>query len=188
MEKPRIYYAFRSPYSRLGLHLIKQAGLDVELIPFTGPPDGIAFSDPVANPAKLAYYLQDAPRMTMRMGLPVARPKPFEADFTPANNAAITAELDGKGLDFAIAVSDARWGEGRDVSDFDVLKECAQAIGWAADRIDAAQSDEAVKNAVAAHRELVEKDKVFGVPFAVTQSSKYWGHDRFELLVEELRQ
>ena len=36
MPDIRVYFSFRSPYSRLGLHLIDRAGLDVELIPFTG--------------------------------------------------------------------------------------------------------------------------------------------------------
>ena len=52
MPDIRVYFSFRSPYSRLGLHLIDRAGLDVELIPFTGPPDGAPFVDPSANPAK----------------------------------------------------------------------------------------------------------------------------------------
>ena len=135
MSDIRVYHSFRSPYSRLGLHVIDRAGLDVELIPFTGPPNGVAFNDPGANKPKLAYYAVDAPRMAMRMGLPISRPDPFEVDLAPSYKAAIAASHDGCGLAFAIAVSDARWGEGKNISELDVLKACAEKIGWSADAV-----------------------------------------------------
>ncbi len=185
MPDIRVYHSFRSPYSRLGLHVIDRAGLDVELIPFTGPPDGVPFNDPVANKPKLAYYSVDAPRMTMRMGLPISVPNPFEVDLTPSYKAAVAAALEGKGMAFALAVSDARWGEGKNISDIDVLKECAGKIGWSADAVDAAQGALSVGKAMKKHRALIEQDGVFGVPFAVMGAAKYWGHDRFDILVED---
>ncbi len=187
MPEIRVYHSFRSPYSRLGLHVIARSGLQVELIPFTGPPDGHKFDDPAANPLKLSYYMLDAPRMTMRMGLPMSPPNPFEVDLTPSYRAAIAAERDGAGLAFAIAVSDARWGEGRDISDLSVLEKCAADIGWDSLAVTAAQNDPAVNAELARHRRLITEDGVFGVPFAVMGQKKYWGHDRFDLLVEEAR-
>lgn len=183
----RIYHAFRSPYSRLGLHVIKRAGLDPAIIPFTGPPDGVPFSDPVANPPKLLYYMQDAPRMTRRMGLPMARPDPFEVDFAPANRALVAAGRDGRGLDFAIAVADARWGDGVNISSLDALRDAARKIGWSAEAAAAAQTDAAIDAELSAHRRMIAEDGVFGVPFAVCGKEKFWGHDRCELFVEAVR-
>ena len=185
MPRIRLYHAFRSPYSRLGLHMIERAGLDAEVIAFTGPPDGTPFSDPLANKAKRRYYSLDAPRMTIRLGLPISMPNPFEVDFAPANRALTAASRDGKGLAFARAVSDARWGEGGNIADTDVLKTCAEQAGWSAAGVETAQADPAVTQALKAQRKLIEEDGVFGVPFAVMGDSKYWGHDRFSLLVEE---
>ena len=185
MSDIRVYFAFRSPYSRLGLHMLDRAGLTAQLVPFTGPPEGAAFSDPMANPLKLSYYMQDAPRMTMRMGLPMRAPIPFEADVGPANKAAVAAEIDGKGLAFAIAVSDARWGKGRDISEMPVLEKCAEIAGWSKARLEEAQSCEEVSKTLKRHRELIRQDGVFGVPFAVMGDQKYWGHDRFHLLAED---
>ena len=187
MPDIRVYHSFRSPYSRLGLHVIDRAGLDVELIPFTGPPEGAPFNDPAANPPKLAYYQQDIPRMTMRMNLPIRPPQPFDVDLTPSYKAAVAATRDGVGMSYALAVSDARWGEGENISDMDVLKACAEKIGWSADAVEKAQSDLSVGKAMKKHRDLIEADQVFGVPFAVMGESKFWGHDRFELLVEEAK-
>ena len=97
----------------------------------------------------------------------------------------VAAAQDGKGLDFALAVSDARWGRGRDVSDLSVLEDCAEAAGWDAKAISAAQNDSAVRAEMARHRGLIAQDGVFGVPFAVMGAQKYWGHDRFDLLVAD---
>lgn len=185
MSDIRVYHSFRSPYSRLGLHIIERAGLEVALIPFTGPPDGVAFSDPVANKPKLAYYSVDAPRMTMRMGLPISRPSPFDVDLTAANKALTAAARDGKALPFALAVSDARWGEGKNVSEIDLLASCAESSGWNADAAYAAQNDPEVDAEMLEHRQMIAKDGVFGVPFAIRDGAKYWGHDRFALLVED---
>lgn len=181
---PRVYHAFRSPYSRLGLHVVKRAGLNPTVIPFTGPPDGVPFSDPVASPPKLLYYMQDAPRMTRRMGLPMRAPDPFEVDFGPANRALVAAGRAGCGLDFALAAADARWGEGRNLSLLDVLKDAARAVGWSAEAVAAAQSDPSIAEEMSEHRRLIAVDGVFGVPFAVIGQERYWGHDRFDLFVE----
>jgi len=185
MADIRVYHGFRSPFSRLGLHVIKRAGLEAEVIVFTGPPEGSPFFDPLASPAKLAYYRIDAPRMTKRLGLKMAQPKAGDIDFAPANRGLVAAERDGKGLAFAIAVSDARWGEGEDVSEPGVLEACASAAGWSGEALRAAQEDASVSEAIRRQRALIEEDGVFGVPFAVMGRNKYWGHDRFALLVEE---
>ena len=137
------------------------------------------------NKGKRAYYMLDAPRMTMRMGLAMSPPRRFEVDVAAANKAAIAAERDGKGLSFATAVSDARWGEGKDISSLDVLVACADVAGWKSDAVRAAQNDPSIDEAFASHRALIEQDNVFGVPFAVLGDAKYWGHDRFSLLIED---
>lgn len=187
MHPIRVYHSFRSPYSRLGLHILAREGLGAELIPFTGPPEGVAFNDPTANPLKLSYYLQDAPRMTMRMGLRIRPPQPFDVDMAPSYKAAVAAARDGKGLAFALEVSDARWGEGRDVSDLSVLEACAEKAGWDESLVSSAQSDKTVEAELKRHRALIEEDGVFGVPFAVMGEKKYWGHDRFGLLAEDAK-
>jgi len=184
-EKPRIYHSFRSPYSRLGLHQIKNANIDVDLLLFTGPPDGVKFADPTQNLPKLAYYMLDAPRMTMRMGLPINPPNPFDIDFTMANNTFAAAIIDGCGLQFAIALSDLRWGKGKNISEQAVLEKAANSIDWDTNKIQQAQQNSAVKDILKKFREQIEIDQVFGVPFAIYGASKYWGHDRFDLLIEE---
>ena len=186
MKAVRVYFGFRSPYSRLGLHKIARAGLDAQLIPFTGPPQGSEFFDPMRSPAKLGYYREDVLRMTVRAGLPLALPDPFEVDYAPANRAFVAADRAGAGLGFALGVSDARWGQGRDISRLDVLEDVMSAAGLDRALVRAAQDDPSLKEVFASHRALIEQDGVFGVPFAATPAGRYWGQDRFDIMLEEL--
>jgi len=183
----RVYAGVRSPYSRLGMHVVKRAGLSVEVLPFTGPPDGAVFQNPIDNPLKLAYIMEDAPRLARRMGLAMAMPKRGDPDFGPSHLAQLAATRDGFGLDFACAIADARWGEGHDVGDIAVLKSCADAVGWSGDALETALAD-GLDDAYAHHREMIKQDGVFGVPFAVVETGdrteKFWGHERFDLLVQ----
>jgi len=193
-EDVRVYFAFRSPYSRLGLHMLARAGLKGaelekagitgQLIPFTGPPDGTDFLDPTSSRPKLLYYMLDVLRMTARMGLPLGQPKPFEVDFTPANRAFVAADRAGRGMAFALAVSDARWGESQDISDPAILAACADAADW--DGFDAVAEDSSLDAILVEHRALIKRDQVFGVPFVVRGKQKYWGHDRMALFLEDL--
>lgn len=181
----RCYFAFRSPYSRLGLHKLARAGFDGDLIVFTGPPEDAEFADPTRNKYKLAYYQQDVFRMTVRMGLPLALPDPFDPDYRLANLSFIAAQNAGKGLDYALAVSDARWGEGKNISDADVLAEAAQAANWTGFDADAIRADASLAQVIKDQRAQIQADGVFGVPFLIDGPNKYWGQDRFDLWQEE---
>ncbi len=184
-KRPRCYFAFRSPYSRLGLHKVASAGVDVDLIPFTGPPDDAPFADPTANRYKLAYYRQDVLRMTWRMSLPIAPPDPFDIDFTAANRAFVAADQAGSGLAMAVALSDARWGEGKNISDVDVIAGAARSAGWDGYGADTVAGDPQITQILADHRGQIVSDGVFGVPFMVEGNNKYWGQDRFDIWLEE---
>lgn len=185
MSKPRCFFAFRSPYSRLGLHKLQRAGIECDLIPFTGPPDGAPFFDPVTSKPKLAYYAADVARMSARMGLEVTLPKPFDVDFTPANTVFFAMDRLGLGMAFALAASEARWARGADLSDVDILEACAREAGATAPVSELMLDDAALKNAVVRARAMVVEDGVFGVPFVSWNGQQYWGQDRMDLFLEE---
>ncbi len=186
----RIYSGVRSPYSRLGMQVAKQGGVKAEVLPFIGPPEGVPFSNPTDNPLKLAYIMQDAPRMAKRLGLKMTMPKVFEVNYKNANFAQLGATKDGCGLEFACAIAEARWGAGEDISDIDILKRCADEAGWSADALEVAVNGEDSATKISWLKEQIAKDGVFGVPFAVLETQnatqKYWGHDRFEMLVKDM--
>ncbi|MCI5044136.1 MAG: DsbA family protein [Aquisalinus sp.] len=191
-EELRVYFSFRSPYSRLGLHKVRLAGIEskisIKIIPFIAVAEGVPFFDPMSSPPKMAYYMEDAPRMTKRLGLPMRPPNPFDVSLTRANRAFVAADNLGRGLEYAIAVSDARWGKGQNISDMSVLAACAEEVGLPPDMPKQAKTDAAIASALEKCAEQSAGDEVFGVPFAVLESGgsvqKFWGQDRFDLLPE----
>ena len=190
----RVYFSFRSPYSRLGLHKIAalrdKTDLSLEIYPLIGLAEGVPFLDPTSSPPKMAYYAEDAYRMTKRMGLQMRLPKPFEVDFLPANKLFMLTKEHGKGLEWAIAVSDLRWGRGKDVSKPEVLELAAKAIGLPDNFVQTGLGIADTKVALKEAKALSDDDLIFGVPFAVLsqndQVQKFWGQDRFDLLAEIL--
>lgn len=183
-DRPRCYFAFRSPFSRLGLHKLARAGVDFEVLPFLGPPEGVPFMDPMGSPLKRSYFAMDAMRMTARMGLPIALPKPFDVDMALPTGLFFLANEAGKGLDYAIAVSDARWGQGRDISDPALLADIVTSLDLDPAFVGQVGDSETVIAGLAGARAQIAEDGVFGVPFLVSGGEKFWGHDRFDLFLE----
>ena len=122
--------------------------------------------------------------MTAGMKLPITLPGPFDVDFAPANRAFQAARRDGAAMGFALSVSDARWGDGLDVSDPEVLAHCAVRSGWTLPELATLKADAEIRALFKADREAITADGVFGVPFLVDGDQKYWGHDRFDLWIE----
>lgn len=184
MSQPIVFFAFRSPYSRLGLHKLKRAGIAATPVPFTGPPDGAPFFNPTDSKPKLEYYLEDIPRMTARMDLPLGFPDPFEIRGDLPLRAFHWADRQGQGFDFALAASDARWGDGKDLADHGVLTAIAGGLGLSLPEAEALACDKTLDADMAKARQAVEEHGVFGVPFLVADGAKYWGQDRFDVFLE----
>ncbi|MEE2526489.1 DsbA family protein [Hyphobacterium sp. HN65] len=184
MSQPIVFFAFRSPYSRLGLHKLKRAGIEAIAIPFTGPPDGAPFFNPTDSKPKLEYYLEDIPRMTERMGLPLAFPDPFEIRGDLPLRAFHWADQQGRGFDFALAASEARWGLGKDLASPDVLAVVASELGLDLPGAEELACDKRLDAEMATARQAVQQHGVFGVPFLVADGAKYWGQDRFDIYLE----
>ena len=186
MTTPLCFFAFRSPYSRIGLAKLKAAGVVPQLIPFTGPPDGAPFFNPTDSRPKLEYYMEDVPRMTARAGLPMAFPDPFELTSPLPNRAFHFADSAGKGFDFACAASEARWGEGKDLNRHEVLAEIAKTLDLDLPDIAAMKASDDIQAAETNARQLVNDHGIFGVPFLIAGDQKYWGQDRFDLYLETI--
>ena len=90
----------------------------------------------------------------------------------------------GKGLDYAIAVSDARWGEGKDISDPALLADILTGLDLDPALVDQVAGGAAVAAGLAATKTKIANDGVFGVPFLVSGEEKFWGHDRIDLFLE----
>ncbi|CAN5772286.1 hypothetical protein BH20GEM1_BH20GEM1_14120 [soil metagenome] len=100
---------------------------------------------------------------------------------------------DPRALELAVALASACWGEGRDLTDWNVLAEIVgrvglgspAAAGSAAD-LAALASEPEVKQALQQRTAAAIEAGVFGVPTFELEGELFWGHDRLEHLAARL--
>jgi 2-hydroxychromene-2-carboxylate isomerase len=184
METVRFYFSFRSPYAWLAFHRIEDAlaGLPVvlEYIPVFPPKDFLG--DPRKNPAISMYMDADVARIAKAYGLKVAYPGPFDEDWIRPHAAYIFAADSGRGRDFALATFAFRFCEGRNIVTDEAIADAARGAGLDATGATAAAADPAFHERVLEGVRRALQDRLFGVPFFVYRSEKFWGNDRIEWL------
>jgi 2-hydroxychromene-2-carboxylate isomerase len=185
------YFSFQSPYAALASFRIDDllAGMGVELdpVPVVPPP-----SDPPTGLAaqilefKRSYMLEDAARWANKLNIPWRVPAQREVDVTDASAGYMFARTKGLERDFRNAVFRARWCEGKNIGDHDVLVECAEDC-----RLSPTEFLQVLRSKT--HHHQVEEallrcleDEVFGVPLFVANGKRFWGNDRIDFLLEEL--
>ncbi len=186
----RFYFSFRSPYSWLAFYRINliqdKLPVEIQMIPVFPAKDkeGIMLSDQ----NKLKYIIKDINRVSSAYGLSIKWPKPFDTDWLAVHVAYIYAQEQGKGLPFCLALYNARFLEGKDIGDEQILRETATAIGLEADALIDAQSKRQYKRTLLQGMAGAKKEGVFGVPYFVYKDSAYWGNDRLEWLIRDINE
>jgi 2-hydroxychromene-2-carboxylate isomerase len=194
---PRFYVSFRSPYSWLAYRDLVDRHPDLprrlEWRPFWEPdPDfrrllaeaGGRFPYVDMSRAKALYILQDVRRLARTRGLRLAWPVDRKPVWEVAHLAYLVARKQGQGDAFVARVYEARWEQGRDISDRATIASIATDIGLDPGPLANAVDDPAVRQEGV--RALLEvcADGVFGVPFFVYGREKFWGVDRLPAFVE----
>jgi 2-hydroxychromene-2-carboxylate isomerase len=182
----RFYFSFRSPYAWLAAERLEpelgDLGVAIERIPIF-PPPGRFPNDPAAMPDKVAYLLQDIPRLARERGLSVQFPSAGEADWVLAHAAFLGAEQQRAGSRFMVALFRKRFSEGRDVGEEDVIADAARQADLDPDAVLAAAHSGPLRAEVSAGWDsAVERDHIFGVPSFVYAGKLYWGQDRMHFL------
>ncbi len=188
----RFHFFLRSPYVWLAAEQLARDGIEIDPIPLTGFAQGTVFSDPAANPPRLAYLIEDVARLAEHMGLILAPPTDVD-NWEPVHNVAEYAKRQGKGLAFAQVAARARWTQSLSLEDPDVIADIAADIGLAAEPVRAAMTDTKLRaEMVQTYTPLIEKDQVFGVPFfafdADGKTHRYWGQDRIGMMLDDARE
>lgn len=123
----------------------------------------------------------DRARQARKLGLPFDHQPMFAASNpAPAAYAVIAAQAAGGGdlPGLVAALSRAMWAEARDISDDDTLRPLLVAHGF-----DASVADRGMLMAAetyAANLEEAVSRGVFGVPFFLVDTEKFWGQDRLD--------
>lgn len=183
------WFDFASTYSYPAMMRIgaaaKAAGVAVRLRPFLLGPlfkaQGWATSPFNIYPAKGAYMWRDLERLCADLGVPFRRPEPFPQNSLLAARLTLAGAADGWGDDFARAVFQAEFGEGRSIEDATVLGDILMALGVNPQAaLGAAQAD-AIKATLRAQTEEAQTLGIFGAPTFVTADGEmFWGNDRLE--------
>ncbi|MEX0303794.1 MAG: 2-hydroxychromene-2-carboxylate isomerase, partial [Leisingera sp.] len=131
------WFEFASTYSYLSAMRISglaaQRGVEVEWRPFLLGPifaaQGWSTSPFNLYPAKGRYMWRDLERICAARGLPFRRPAAFPQNGLAAARLALAAAEAGGTEAFAKAVYTAQFGNGADISDEDVLRDCLRRAG-----------------------------------------------------------
>jgi 2-hydroxychromene-2-carboxylate isomerase len=188
----KYYFAFQSPFAALADSriddLIAQAGAELVPIPIVPPP-----SDPPTGlaaqiqAAKLSYLLEDAARWAHKLGVAWRPPDQIAIDANDAAAGHYFAREKGAERGYRNAVFRARWSAGRNIGDREVLADCAAQAGLSRAEFLDALSSRRYHDEVPKALRLCMQDQIFGVPIFVVHGKRFWGNDRLDFLLEELK-
>lgn len=191
--RPRTYFSFRSPYSWLAFRDMQirypQLVLELEWIPYWDPDDlmlrrlgedGADYVYVAMSKEKHRYLLQDVRRQTRRRGLTVTWPWDDGVIWEPAHLGFFAATRAGLGLEYVDRVFTARWTQGAEIGNVEVIAQLADDIGLDGATLteDIQSSDIRDDGADALARAY--DDDVFGPPFFIAGREKFWGLDRLD--------
>jgi 2-hydroxychromene-2-carboxylate isomerase len=198
---PTFYFSLRSPYSWLAWLELKtrypRLLARLHLVPFWEPDaeyqaalgaGGEAFLYTAMSKDKHLYILGDVKRLAARRGLVPTWPLDRAPVWEVPHLAWLVAQEHGQGVAFIDRLCHARWQQGLDICDADVVARSGAALGLDATRLRAAAHDPAQRAAGLLCLQACIRDSVFGVPFFTLGREKFWGLDRLGDFVEALAQ
>jgi 2-hydroxychromene-2-carboxylate isomerase len=125
--------------------------------------------------------MEEIERRAARYGLPPLRwPDPWPGDYLVAMRAAAFARREGVARAFALAAGRLAFGAGRDLGRLDAVLEASAAAGLDRAAVEAALTDQPVKDELRAATDAAHALGVFGVPTLAVGDELFWGDDRLE--------
>jgi 2-hydroxychromene-2-carboxylate isomerase len=188
----RLWFDYISPYSYLALARAEPFAAEngvswiVRPVFYAAVLDATGLSGPAEIPVKRRYTMNDVVRAAERLGVPLVGPPAHPFRSLEALRATCLFLDDPRAVALAAALSTAAWGEGRDLTRWETIREVVGSTG-----LDA--SDLEVRSAAAGGEALRRTTGealaagVFGVPtFGLEDGELFWGHDRLDHLAARL--
>jgi 2-hydroxychromene-2-carboxylate isomerase len=193
MKVVDFYFDFVSPYAWLAAHQLgavrECAEVRFRYVPvlFAGLLDHHANVGPAEIPAKRRYTFVDAQRWAMHLGLEFKSPPAHP--FNPLKPLRVTSAVEDERARerLAVALLDAAWSAGRDITSDAVIKEVASSAGADGNELLRRAQSEEIKQRLRQQTEGAVGAGVFGVPSFVVDREIFWGNDRLPFLQAHLQ-
>jgi 2-hydroxychromene-2-carboxylate isomerase len=193
MRELEFFYDFVSPYSYLASTRVEaiagRSGAAVVFKPFLLGAVHKATQNhaPLETPAKLRHMWIDLQRWAKRLGVPLVLPSTFPVSSILALRTALALEAraPGKLAAFSHAVFGAFWGEGRDLTQPELLASLASGLGLDGQALVAAAPE--FKAALTANTQSAIDRGSFGAPTFFVGDEMFIGNDRLDFVEEALR-
>lgn len=182
-----------SPYTYLASTRIEQVaeecGATVRWKPFLL---GGVFRDtgnkpPLEVKQKGAYMIQDLKAWADLYKVPFQFPADFPLNSLFPMRAAVAADRLGKGREFAEAVMNLYWVNGKDPNEEENVKSIARSLGLDGEEIVRLTQDPAIKEDLKQNTAEAVKRGAFGAPTFFVGDKMFWGNDRFVLMEAYLK-
>src|SRR5689334_2433987 len=151
MKQVDFYFDFVSPYAWLAAHQLRPVrdctGARFRFVPvlFAGLLNHHANVGPAEIPAKRRYTFQDTQRWAMHLGLPFNSPPAHP--FNPLKPLRVTSVIEDETSreTLALALLDAAWSDGRDITSDAVILDVAHTTGVDGIDLVASAKDDEIK-------------------------------------------
>jgi 2-hydroxychromene-2-carboxylate isomerase len=142
---------------------------------------------PAEVPAKFAYMLDDLKTWASYYKVSFRFPESFPLNSLMPMRAAVFADRSGKGHEFALAMMQAYWCEGRDPSLPEIVQGIARSVGLDGDRTIQMTQDPDIKEELKGNSEEAVRRGAFGAPTFFVGKKMFCGNDRLVMLEAYLK-
>ena len=185
MKKIEFFYDIVSPYSYIAATQMAQFEGKADVVWRPVLLGGIFKATGNSGPAftvaaKMPYMFKDLERLVAHYQLPFAMPAHFPAN-TVTVQRLLCAASDSERAALSLKLYHAYWGQGKDITNVELLTELAGA------ELVAKTQDEAIKNQLKANTEEAVARGAFGAPTFFVGDEMYFGEDRLFLVHEAIK-
>ncbi|HER25529.1 MAG TPA: 2-hydroxychromene-2-carboxylate isomerase [Rhodospirillales bacterium] len=189
------YFDFSSPYSYFAGHKIDDIAHDngrtVNWKPILLGPifQKSGVDSPINVPMKGEYSRNDCDRMARFMDIPWQMPDPFPIFSVTAARAFywVHDQDPDQARTLAKSLFHGFFGEGKDITDADVVADIASALHVNRDDLLSGIADPAIKQRLKDETAQAMEIGVFGAPYFIVDGEPFWGSDRLWMVKKWLQ-
>jgi 2-hydroxychromene-2-carboxylate isomerase len=182
------WFEFASTYSYPAAMRLEakaaERGVAIQWRPFLLGPifraQGWRSSPFIEHPHKGEYMWRDVERICDALHLPFRKPSQFPRGSVLATRVACRFAAEPWLPTFVRAIYRANFELDHDIGERDVVAECLQRSGQAADTVIGEAERPESKQALRDQTDRAARLGVFGAPFFIVGTERFWGNDRLE--------